>query len=1846
MKTKIAKLSLFAALAAVPLGLYAELPEWPTPDFLPQSADVYPVFVNPAATTGSGTGESWDNGAAGLSSIGPINVIGTGAAVPQYVQIIMAAGRYANTGTATNVAAVTIPSTVQFISTAGTTNVPVVAVRGGYTEDPNAGCAGSSDPILTRVDTRQAVNGAIVAAASQSAAITAAVNAGGTVLDGQLATGNSTRSVIEIADNAFPNGLLLDNMVISRGRAELTTVNDDEAIYGGGVFIDADSSAKTIHFHGVTFYANTANARGGALYIEGLDGATVSDVDVKISYSTFYQNDAQVEGGGAIWNDDNELIVVQSVFEDNTSSQGQGGAVYTTGPEFATTGSSSSGVFFVSNVFFGNFTGQQGGAAFMSNNSASAWVNNTFVSNHAQIDGGALNFAPNAKLVSVGYVDSDLTALHTADDLNEAWDGFVKAFHNNLFVANTEENDYVQIGQIRHDGLAFDGVTGFGAYFTTTTYTPADSMTALGQNNVVITDIADATDALELAGYAHLNRQTLADRNARATDARGTDGVLGTADDSIRLASSSSLIDAGYTEILRSLTHAFFSTSANPNGFFYDNNPVQVGATAAATTPSSWHRDYHWGYGPEAQGIVDIYFYNNVDNAHFNQASTFISGAAASVTGAYNAFWRYGLDVTTVNTGTAIAEESSAADCPDCPITRASVSFAGSWYEQNLNFRVRDGIASDNMVQVDIGAYEYRPDDSYTVDVVDCAVIYVDDNAPGDENGVHDGNTWRSAYLFIQDAIIRAQTDPAVKVIRVAQGENQIRNYEETNNEPVWQVAFDANVHYNPGRPSALYVTLGDFSTNDGDVDYYVGDYVEWDLDAIEAALPGAPLAGAALTSALEAELLSTQVQIPASLDGRTAQVYVSGCFDDNNVVTLPINGTPYPFPSYFARDRYEEYRSGEYVGGEILSSTQGDVHKTFLRARGPSTPSTYMRTLEAIRIEMDGNATPVGLDSIIVNPAIAGADVTLAPVVDNGEALSAMAEAVNGTTVALQWSEHEDYVYALTEIDGAVNLQILGGYQGWRINSGSATFGVSVSVVNSELEILRFPQSPAADLGYTWTNTVGDARGKAANWTGGPGNPYALETVVTGIANNTLSSIPSSGSTSVGTPSTSVVRSKKLFEVEGSWTVEFEGFTLQDAGTGNLATEGAGLSLFAPATASLHWMTIDSNEVSGAGGGIFANDNIYIYDSVIVDNVSGSVGGGIYTVDNTTFLWNSHVYSNTAVNAGGGIYFDDTAADIRSSEVNWNSLSSSASSGGGIYADDSSVWIDYIAADLGYNDTQEASVAALANAPEADDCETLVEQGRFDIPVTPARPSWAVQNCFTEAYVCDAIVCAIVPAGTESLVHANTAFESGGGIYLDTTSWASINNATIQYNEVFNDRVVGADRGFGGGIMADESTALWLHNTNIFANIASFGGGVYVDDADAVQVDTTLFVGNWARWGGGGLNIQSTPVTGVIGNNATGAEEDLLRKYWINESAFIGNRAAPVFGVYDNDDRPYGGGIYSLNGSLWVQHSIFHANSAPYGPAWVDDIDILTFATVDGSGNGTFPSQPNFAPYVARMLVFNSIVDGNAWYNRPNGTFAPVKQIGGYVLLDGANVYGTPGNSGSYSLVSSGRDRLENNPELGIIWSLVTEDGFYYGDPELGDTVVLGDAVFNSTDTFLGPRGFYYLDWHNPAYNDPEDGVLAGAYLTVLGAKGADTKFGTSDDQLGFRVVDGVALSGSCDYWGNASRHMGVYADTAGQVYSAAFNMVLRVLELEPLYNNWYWSYGLDDFIAVDPITNGFVYSQSYGYLYIGPETGPGTYWMYGATTGSWFWVSNAWGPNAAYNASTATWGPLPTQN
>jgi hypothetical protein len=167
MKTKLIKLSLFAALSAVPLGLQAELPGWPTPDFLEVQASlqgqdvpaVYPVFVKP---NGSGSGASWAS-AASLGTLVSDPVIWAESPyyqddeTPLFVQLILAAGRYGPPETDPKIE-ISIPDQISVqLPNDDIVTAYVVAVRGGYYELPGKVCANGL-PSLQRYDTREVAN--------------------------------------------------------------------------------------------------------------------------------------------------------------------------------------------------------------------------------------------------------------------------------------------------------------------------------------------------------------------------------------------------------------------------------------------------------------------------------------------------------------------------------------------------------------------------------------------------------------------------------------------------------------------------------------------------------------------------------------------------------------------------------------------------------------------------------------------------------------------------------------------------------------------------------------------------------------------------------------------------------------------------------------------------------------------------------------------------------------------------------------------------------------------------------------------------------------------------------------------------------------------------------------------------------------------------------------------------------------------------------------------------------------------------------------------------------------------------------------------------------------------------------------------------------------------------------------------------------------------------------------------------------------------------------------------------------------------------------------------------------
>lgn len=462
------------------------------------------------------------------------------------------------------------------------------------------------------------------------------------------------------------------------------------------------------------------------------------------------------------------------------------------------------------------------------------------------------------------------------------------------------------------------------------------------------------------------------------------------------------------------------------------------------------------------------------------------------------------------------------------------------------------------------------------------------------------------------------------------------------------------------------------------------------------------------------------------------------------------------------------------------------------------------------------------------------------------------------------------------------------------------------------------------------------------------------------------------------------------------------------------------------------------------------------------------------------------------------------------------------------------------------------------------------------------------------------------------TLIGENFAVHAGGGIFVRGSSQVHLYNTTVQYNTA-KDR---DDRfgvyTYGGGVAAGPGVIMDVFNANIIANVAGFGAGFDLDNVALTQVQNSMFIANWAHWWGGAIFMQ---------NDYT---EENLYNYVVCTSLFTGNRAAPPFeGSYDPTQPPRGGAIYSYNSQASISHSTFYENSSPYGPAWIDDVaPILIGASPPPNANpgGTRPGGIFPAPIIPRMEVFNSIIAKNKWYIRdlPSVEFVRVPQFDGRVRIDGDHPF--------YHDVNDVWEWAEahNNPALGIVWSLVEADDFYYGDPELGPRVILGDPQFDSVNELKGPRGLYYLDYHNPGADGMTPAPLNDYYITFNEKKGEDDYiFGTpANDGLGFRVTGGRAQDGSTDVFGNAGRHMGVYAYTPDEdpPTPPVFPDVdpSEVLDLEPMYSSWYYSHAIGGQVWW-PTDGAYFYSRDLGWSYLAGELGEG-FLVYVVSTEEWF--------------------------
>jgi len=345
-----------------------------------------------------------------------------------------------------------------------------------------------------------------------------------------------------------------------------------------------------------------------------------------------------------------------------------------------------------------------------------------------------------------------------------------------------------------------------------------------------------------------------------------------------------------------------------------------------------------------------------------------------------------------------------------------------------------------------------------------------------------------------------------------------------------------------------------------------------------------------------------------------------------------------------------------------------------------------------------------------------------------------------------------------------------------------------------------------------------------------------------------------------------------RVFDVLGSFNVQFSNLTVQNGHEDDDSVAGAGINAD-DANITLNNSAVRRNTCT-SGAGIWAGSgNVTLNNSAVTNNIADDDGGGIFAGDGDVTLNNSTVRGNRAAN-GGGIYARSGDVTLTDSRVTGNTAAkplSSLANGGGIDAESGNVTLVRVTVDH--------------NRASANGGGLYVPDGTLTLRGSTVRLNVvgliAVEGGFLgeRPPAVGGGVFANVVNAFNSTVSRNFAIDSGGGINAVT---ATLTNSTVSGNQartgggVFattatltgstvSDNTAGI--GDGGGVKAGTVT---LIRSTVSGNSATFGGGV---SGTTVSASDSTISGNNARGTGGGIKATTANLTNctVSGNNASG---------------------------------------------------------------------------------------------------------------------------------------------------------------------------------------------------------------------------------------------------------------------------------------------------------------------------------------------------------------------------------------
>jgi predicted outer membrane repeat protein len=366
-------------------------------------------------------------------------------------------------------------------------------------------------------------------------------------------------------------------------------------------------------------------------------------------------------------------------------------------------------------------------------------------------------------------------------------------------------------------------------------------------------------------------------------------------------------------------------------------------------------------------------------------------------------------------------------------------------------------------------------------------------------------------------------------------------------------------------------------------------------------------------------------------------------------------------------------------------------------------------------------------------------------------------------------------------------------------------------------------------------------------------------------------------------------------------------------------------------------------NKAKNNGGALYAVDsNVNVNKLTSATNTSGLDGGHIFVSNSDLTLVDSNISKGDGDN-GGGLYAKNKTVSVTGTTFT-NIVGKK--SGGAVYTTDTEVKIDNCKITNNKSDIHGGGVALLGDTTQV---KVSITNSTIDSNIGK-NSGGGVYTFNTKATITDT-----------QITNNETNNNNGGGIYMEKNAKSTIDKCVISTNKI--------DNSDGGGVYITSSSLLGFSNNTIQKNIAANGGGLYWNQSTIGGVLTSpLFIDNIFdsnsadKNHGGAIYVANTAPLYTGGNKFTNnnAKRDgggvygtvAIGELGIVKSTFVANTCT------DN-----GGGIYFTNSGVLTAESceftgnksnrgsvIYHENSSKTNITRCRMNNNVTGVNLDGS--------------------------------------------------------------------------------------------------------------------------------------------------------------------------------------------------------------------------------------------------------------------------------------------------------